>query len=295
MPENKLCLKGGTRRSCRYSRQAGNPVIEYYAAYLISVGIGILAAIIGLGGGFLYVPTLSLIFGLDAKTAIGTSLAIMIFSTVSASFWYHREGMILYRVAVALIVPSMLATFAGSYLTTLADSRVLVFIFCIMLTLVSLEMLVPWFRFFREIRFGPSFVLSVTVPHQGTQPVNRIWYSHLIFWGAAGGLLSGVTGTSGGAIFVPALATAGIPVHYAVATAMFAAILVSITGAASHVGLGQVAWPFAAVYGIGAATGTFLGTYLATRVHEEQIRRIFGILLLCVAALMFQQRVLTGM
>lgn len=269
-------------------------MIEYYAAYLISVGIGIIAAIVGLGGGFLYVPTLSLIFGLDARSAIGTSLAIMIFSTVSASFWYQKEGKILYKVALILIIPSMIGSVIGSYLTTLIDSRLLVLIFCVVLTLVSLEMLVPWFRFLREVRSGPSFVLDTSVPHQGTQPVTRIWYSHLIFWGATGGVLSGITGTSGGAIFVPALATAGIPVHYAVATAMFSSILVSVTGTASHVSLGEVVWPFVAVYGIGAATGTFLGTYLATQIHEDQIKRIFGILLLCVAALMFQQKVLMG-
>ena len=269
-------------------------MIEYYAAYLISVGIGIIAAIVGLGGGFLYVPTLSLIFGLDARSAIGTSLAIMIFSSVSATFWYQKQGKILYKVGAILIVPSMIGSIAGSYLTTMVDARILVAIFCVMLTLVSLEMLVPWFRFLWEFRIGPSFILSADVPQQGTQPVNRIWYSHLLFWGVAGGLLSGVTGTSGGAIFVPALATAGIPVHYAVATSMFTIILVSITGAASHVSLGQVAWPFVAVYGIGAATGTFLGTYLATQIHEDQVKRIFGILLLGVAALMFQQKVLTG-
>ena len=60
-------------------------MIEYFAAGLIAIGIGIIAAIIGLGGGFFYVPTLSLIFGLDTKTAIGTSLTIMIFSAMSAS------------------------------------------------------------------------------------------------------------------------------------------------------------------------------------------------------------------
>jgi uncharacterized membrane protein YfcA len=270
-------------------------VIEYYAAYLISLGIGIIAAIIGLGGGFLYVPTLTLIFGVDTKTAIGTSLAIMIFSSMSASFWYRKQGVILFKVALILIIPSMLASVAGSYLTTLVDARVLVALFCIMLTLISLEMIFPWFRFLREIQWGPSFVLSASVPHQGTQPVARIWYSHLLFWGAAGGLLSGVTGTSGGAIFVPALATAGIPVHYAIATSMFTIIIVSITGATAHATLGQIAWPFVAVYGAGAAFGAFIGANIAPHIREDQIKKIFGVLLLGIAVLMFQQKVLMDM
>lgn len=269
-------------------------MIEYLVAYLISIGIGIIAAIIGLGGGFLFVPTLSMIFGLDTKTAIGTSLAIMVFSSISASFWYRNQGLILYKVALVLIIPSMLASIAGSYLTTLFDARILVTLFCIMLTLLSLEMLLPWFRFLKEVQFGPSFVLVARVDNQGKQPVSLIWYSHLIFWGAVGGLLSGVTGTSGGAIFVPALATAGIPIHYAIATSMFTIIIVAITGATTNAAFSQIAWPFVAVYGVGAALGAFFGTQIAPLIKETQIKKIFGILLLCVAALMFQQKVLMG-
>ena len=270
-------------------------MIEYFAAYLISIGIGIIAAVIGLGGGFLYVPTLTLIFGVDTKTAIGTSLAIMVFSSISASFWYRKQGVILYKVAAILIVPSMIASVLGSFLTTLIDPRILVAVFCIMLSMISVEMLIPSFKFLSEVRFGPSFSLSTTVPNQGTQPVTRIWYSHLIFWGFAGGLLSGVTGTSGGAIFVPALATAGIPVHYAVATSMFTIIIVSLTGATAHATLGQISWPFMAVYAAGAAFGALVGAHIAPQIKEKQIRKIFGVLLLSIAVLMFQQKVLTGL
>ena len=55
--------------------------------------------------------------------------------------------MILYKVALVLIIPSMLASITGSWLTTVIDARILVAIFCVMLTLISVEMLFPWFRF----------------------------------------------------------------------------------------------------------------------------------------------------
>ena len=269
-------------------------MIEYLAAYLISAGIGIIAAVVGLGGGFLYVPTLSLIFGLDPKTAIGTSLAIIIFSSLSASYWYQKQGVILYKVALVLIIPSMFASMIGSYLTMFVDARIIVVIFCVMLTLISLEMLIPAFRFLKEIQIGPSFILTTSVKGQGTQPVNRIWYSHLIVWGFIGGMISGVTGTSGGVVFVPALATAGIPIHYAVATSMFSIILVSITGATTHAMIGQIAWLYVVVYGAGAAFGAFVGANIAPKIEEAQIKKILGVLLLFIAVLMFQQKFLTG-
>jgi uncharacterized protein len=270
-------------------------VIEYFIAFPLSIGIGIIAAIVGLGGGFLYVPTLSLIFGLDPKTAIGTSLAIMIFSSLSASFWYRKQGVILYKVAFILIIPSMIASVLGSFITTFVDARILVAFFCIMLGMISTEMLIPSFRFLSEIQIGPSFVLETRVGLQGANLVGRIWYSHLIFWGFIGGLLSGVTGTSGGVIFVPALVTACIPVHYAVATSMFTIIVVSITGATTHATLGQIAWPYVAVYGAGAAFGAFIGAHIAPQIKETQIKKILGVLLLFIAVLMFQQKVLVGL
>lgn len=263
----------------------GFPVFEYLVAGVISLGIGIVAAVIGLGGGFFYVPTLTLLFNLDLNTAMGTSLAVMIFSSFAATFWYCRQGKILYKVALILIPPAVLFSVIGSAIAHYIDARILLAVFTCLLILISLEMLIPAFRFLVEIRCGPSFVLSAAVPYQGIQPITRIPYSHLLFWGAAGGLVSGLTGTSGGAIFVPALATIGVPLHYAVATSMFTVIPTVLAGTVSHAAFGQISLPFVIVYGIGAVIGGSLGTVVAARANEAQVRHIFGVLMLLMALL----------
>jgi uncharacterized membrane protein YfcA len=262
----------------------------YPLAFTLSLGIGVIAAVIGLGGGFFYVPTLSLIFGFDQKMAIGTSLAIMITTSLSASFWYRRQGKILYKIAAILIPPSILFSMIGSYITFFIDSRILVAIFCVVLTLVSVEMLIPRFRFLTDIRIGPSFLLTTNVLTQGLQPITRIYYSHLLAWGSLGGLVSGITGTSGGAILVPALATAGIPVHYAVATSMFTIIAIGTTGAVTHATMGQISLPFVVVYGTGAAIGASVGAFAAARISPDNIKKFFGIMLLFIAIIMFVER-----
>lgn len=267
-------------------------MFEFLLAYLIALCIGMLASVLGMGGGFLYVPTLTLVFGFDPRVAIGTSLAVMIFSSISASIWYGKQHIILYKVALLLTLPSIVFSLIGSFLTTIINTRVLVLIFCIMLLLISIEMLVPSIRFLQEIRIGPSFVLHAPVPKQGSQPVARIWYSHLLAWGAVGGLLSGITGTSGGAVFVPALVTAGIPMHYAVATSLLTIIAVSVTGASAHAALGHLSPPFVAVYGAGAALGAFIGANLAHELNDDQITRLFGMVLLIIASIMFYQKIL---
>jgi len=262
-------------------------MFEYIVASIVAMGIGIIAAVIGLGGGFLYVPTLSLLFHLDFRTAMGTSLAVMIFTSFSASYWYNRQGKILYKIALILIPPAIIFSILGTALTHFIDTHILIAIFSCVLILISLEMLVPSFRFLTEIRWGPTFVLSTKIPSQVSQPITQIPYIHLLVWGAVGGLVSGVTGTSGGAIFVPALATVGVPVHYAVATSMFTVIATALAGSSSHALLGQISLPFVIAYGIGAAIGAALGTLVATRINEVQIRHIFGVLLIFIALIMF--------
>jgi uncharacterized protein len=74
--------------------------------------------------------------------------------------------------------------------------------------------------------------------------------------------------------------------YYAVATSMFTIIILAIACTISYAALGQISLPFVIVYGIGAAIGAGLGTVVATRIKEIQVRRIFGVLLFSMALLM---------
>lgn len=268
-------------------------MFETLAAFVIASGIGLIASVIGLGGGFLYVPTLTLIFGLNQKMAVGTSLAVMIFSSLSATLVYSRQKRILASLAVLLALPAMAFSLVGSWITTFTDSRILVILFVFVLILMALQMLVPSLNLVPVLRYGPS--VTITLPAAGgsgkTMPLPS---AHIAAWGAFGGLVSGVTGVSGGAFFVPALLVMGVPVHLAVATSLLAIVPISMTGAAAHAVLGQVSLPLFAVYGVGAAIGAFAGASLAPRVPADRIRQVFGILLILIAIIMIQQKVLGG-
>ena len=89
-------------------------MIPSLLGFCIAVVIGIVAAIIGLGGGFLYVPTLMLVFGLDPRTAVGTSLAVTVCAAAAASLRYRQQKKILNRTAVIMFVPSMVISAFGS-------------------------------------------------------------------------------------------------------------------------------------------------------------------------------------
>ena len=268
-------------------------MLETIIAFFIATGIGLIASIIGMGGGFLYVPTLTLIFGFDQKMAIGTSLAVMIFSSCAATLVYWRQKKVLLTLAALLVLPAMIFSMLGSLVTQYSDARILVVLFALVLILMSLQMLFPSLNLIPAITWGPSIEMNPPGSGETGKPA-RIPCVHLVVWGAMGGLVSGVTGTSGGAFFVPALVVIGIPVHFAVATSLLTIIPTSITGAATHAALGHISLPFLIVYGAGAGIGAYMGASLAPRIHADHIRNIFGILLIVIAILMIQQKVFGG-
>ncbi|ACL16515.1 sulfite exporter TauE/SafE family protein [Methanosphaerula palustris] len=263
----------------------------YSIAFFIAGGIGLIASIIGMGGGFLYVPTLTLLFGLDQKTAVGTSLAAMIFSSSTATLIYWRQKKILITLAALLTLPAMIFSMLGSLITVYFDARILVILFALVLILMSLQMLVPSLCFVPAITWGPSIAINPSVSREHSKPI-RVPCIHLVIWGAMGGLVSGITGTSGGALFVPALVVLGVPIHLAVATSLLTIIPTSITGAATHIALGNISLPYVVVYGAGAVLGAFAGASLAPRIQADHIKRVFGILLISIALLMIQQKIL---
>jgi hypothetical protein len=124
-------------------------------AFFIAAGIGLVASIIGMGGGFLYVPMLTLVFGFDPKMAVGTSLAVMIYSACAATLVYWRQKKILLSLAAFLVLPAMLFSLLGSLLTTYFDARIRIILFALVLILMSLQMLVPSFSVIPVIRWGP--------------------------------------------------------------------------------------------------------------------------------------------
>jgi uncharacterized membrane protein YfcA len=262
-------------------------------AFFIAICTGLVAAVIGLGGGFLYVPTLTLIFGLDQKMAVGTSLAITVFAACVATICYQGQKKLIILAAIVMSIPGMVFSVVGSVLTAYVDSRILALFFVLVLLVIALQMFWPTLPVVRKIDSGPAFVVSVAGKNGIDQPV-RIPYAHLILWGAMGGLISGMTGISGGVLFVPALVVLGVPVHFAVATSLLTIIPPSITGAATHAVLGHISLPLLALYGAGAGIGAYAGSSITPRIHADHIRKFFGILLIGIALLMIQTRVLGG-
>ena len=103
--------------------------------------------------------------------------------------------------------------------------------------------------------------------------------------GFAGGVLAGLFGVGGGVLFVPTLALGlGLSQLHAEATSLLAILPAAAAGTWRQHVYGNVRWRPAIIIGLGAIAGVQAGVWVAHAMSEETLRRLFGLLMLVIAA-----------
>src|SRR3954453_13655561 len=109
------------------------PLLFTICAFLIAVVAGLLGSLVGIGGGVIMVPALTLIFGIDMRYAIGASIVSVIATSSGAAAAYVRERMTNLRVAMLLEIATASGAISGAYLAGWVSGRWLFVIFGLML------------------------------------------------------------------------------------------------------------------------------------------------------------------
>ena len=250
---------------------------------LLAVLAGMVAAMTGVGGGFLIVPILNLVFNLPVHQAVGTSLVTIIFTALFSTFAYARQKRIDYKLGLIFTIGTVPGAILGAYTTKFLTERVLGAVFGVSLTLIALRMIGIW------------KISSIGSPTASTGWKRRLIDSKgVIFEYSAnmkpgialsflGGYASGLLGIGGGVVMVPVLSLAvGFPIHLAVAASMFIMIFTSISGAITHLTFGNIQLEYAAYIIVGTVAGTQLGAAIANRLKEKALARIFGLAMILI-------------
>lgn len=203
------------------------------AAGLLVAGAvtGILAGVFGVGGGAVIVPVLYELFGVvgvpdDVKMplAVGTSLAIIIPTSIR-SFQAHRaKGAVDMEVLRAWAVPVVVGVIVGSLIARYAPPGVFKLVFVLVAGVSAWRLLTG-----REMNFGTG------MPGPGG----------MVATGGVIGLLSSLMGIGGGQIGNLVMMAYGRTIHNAVATSSGLGVLISIPGALGYIYAG---WPKAAEF-----------------------------------------------
>ncbi|WNC69514.1 sulfite exporter TauE/SafE family protein [Thalassotalea nanhaiensis] len=190
-----------------------------FVAMMLVTGVvgGILAGLLGVGGGIVIVPVLDTalgFYGVDSAIrmhiAVATSLACIILTSISSSKAHHAKGAVDFNLikiwGPAVFIGSLIGSMAASYV----DSQVLSAIFGVVALIVAIKMALPL----------DNVIIRQDVPRGITAPATPV---------VIGGL-SSMMGIGGGTLSVPVLTLMNQPIHRAVGSAAFIGLLISIPG-----------------------------------------------------------------
>lgn len=242
---------------------------------------GLLAGLLGVGGGLVIVPVLALIFHQAGMTpsvimhmAIGTSLATIVFTSLSSVWAHHRHGAVMWTAFRDLTPGIVFGAMLGAMVADSLPSDSLKTFFGLFELMVALQMGL-------NILPSPKFGLPGAVG-----------------MGVAGGVIgmvSAIVGIGGGTMTVPFLQWCHVSMRQAVATSAACGLPIALTGAVGFLitgwgeaaipeaGTGYIYWP--AFLGIVAASIVFapLGARLAHWLPAPLLKRFFSLFLALLA------------
>ncbi len=251
---------------------------------LVGAAAGVLAGLLGIGGGLVIVPML--VFTLEPQgiskelvmhLALGTSMASIIFTSVSSSLAHHHRDAVRWDVVKRISVGILLGSFLGTFIAGVMSMEMLKIIFVIFVYYVAVQMLMDFKpKPTRELPCGGGLFCS----------------------GGVIGAVSSLVGIGGGTLSVPFMVFCNLPIHTAIGTASAIGFPIAVAGTIGYVAngltveslppfcLGYIYLP--ALFGIICASVLTapLGARLSHSLPVPQLKKVFAVLLILVGSRM---------
>lgn len=248
-------------------------MFEITSLLLLGIVAGILAGLLGVGGGVVIVPVLVWLFQAHPEIptthlmhiALATSLATIVFTAMSSIRAHHQRQAILWPIVWRLTPGILVGTALGATVASLLASDTLKILFALFLLLIAIQ-----------LGFGAQ-----PAPHRQLPP----WFG-TTFVGLIIGKISVLMGVGGGSLTVPFLVWCNIPMRHAVGTSAACGLPIAIAGTLSYIvagwndsptwSTGYVYWP--AVLAIVPTSLLFapVGAKLAHTISVNFLKRFFA-------------------
>lgn len=242
--------------------------------------VGILATMTGVGGGTIIVPLLSLLYAFTPASAVGTSLASIVFTATAATVTYWRQKRIYVRTGLILALATSPGAVIGAYLTTVFSPAILGVIFGFFLIIVAIKILSEVY----SNKTGLNREVEARISEDDLLTYKRSKIYLAVPLGFASGIISGLLGVGGGIVLVPLIMfILQLDIHIAVATSMLTMVFTSISGVTQHLFLGNVNFEYAVILGVGSIIGTQIGAYIYKRTSNTTLRGVFAVILIAIS------------
>lgn len=256
--------------------------------FLISIFAGGLGSILGIGGGMIIVPVLTLFLHVDIRYAIAASLISIVATSSGAAASFLKDHLTNIRVAVLLEVGTVFGAMTGFIISSRISSAYLYFVFGFFLIFSAVMMFRkrenqfattdhPWSK---KLKLAGQF----PDPQKGLVSYKVAHVPLGLFLMYFAGILSALLGIGSGILKVLAMDGAmKLPLKVSSATSNFMIGVTATASAGAYLLKGDVQPDIAAPVALGIIAGSWVGAKIMVGMKPEIIRKIFVILLTLVS------------
>jgi uncharacterized membrane protein YfcA len=262
-------------------------LIEFLIFVALGCGVGFLGGLFGIGGGFILVPILIFSYEHSAVSptvlthmAIGTSLFVILFLSLSSSYQQSRQRNIDWHTVFVTGFSSAFSAFATARLTAEISGQYLRIAFTLLVFFVAIRMLTEGdLRAQKRLESPP-----------------KVGLIRLLGVGLATGILSALAGIGGGVILIPMMYyVLNMPLKLVVGTSSATIIITAFSSVMGYAinGMGRAhlpSWSLGFIdlqRGIALAIGSILlarvGAYVSFHIHPYRLRKLFALFIMLIA------------
>ena len=251
---------------------------------VLGIAVGTLSGLLGIGGGGIMVPTLTVMFLAQGVTdtnvvhlALGTSMSAIIVTSVASFMAHHKRSGVLWPVVKAMSPGIVIGAFGATFLVAQLPALYLTLFFSVFMAFVALQM----FR-------------NVVPDAEQTLPGNAGLFSV----GFGIGSISSLVSIGGGSLTVPFLSWRNIPMAKAIGTSAAVGFPISVAGSIGYLinglhstteleySLGYVYLPGVIIISLCSVVFAPLGAKLAHTLPVKLLKKIFSLLLVALSVKM---------
>lgn len=228
----------------------------YFLLPLVGFIVGLGGSMLGGGGGFIFLPILTLLFKVPPHIAVTTSLMATLPICIVGSWRHFQKGNVYLRIAITFALVGILGALLGTCAIGLISSRILNLGFGIYSVLIALNIIYSTLRGSEQDSNGNGN------HRRGKKIGSKV---KIVFFGFAAGTITGVLGTSAAAIVLAGLMNLRIPLKMIIGTSLVVVLNNTLFAVFAHFLVSKVDMTLVYFLTFGSILGAFIGPHLLTK------------------------------
>lgn len=235
----------------------------YYWLPFVGFAIGLLASMIGSGGGFFFPLILILFFRTPAQVAVATSLAASLPLCLSGTIGHYRKKNIHLRMGLVFGIAGVLGAVAGAWITRVLSSGQLKTAFGFYSVFLAVVIIMNSLRKKADADTESGY----------SREIGPVKIAKGSAFGLAGGIISGTFGTSGAIPVIAGLMVLRTPLRLVVGTSLLVVLVNTVSALTGHFLVGQIDLTLVFLLTSGSVIGAALGPHLLLKVNLQKAEK----------------------